>query len=61
MVACQCTVYFIDSKISPEDLMDDVDRNDTLACECDFPDHGEDTVYQQRFFGVDGTDDADGS
>jgi hypothetical protein len=60
LVACQCTVYFMNNEISPEDLMDDVKRNDMLACECDFPDHGEDSWYRQRFFGVDGRDDDDG-
>lgn len=52
LVACQCEVYFWTEDLNVDLSL--VDRNDALFCDCDFPDHAENTVYKEKRTWVDG-------
>jgi hypothetical protein len=55
LVSCQCSVFFCSSHL-PAAALKNAIRNETLACECSFPDHGEDTCYEEWWNGIDGNE-----
>ena len=44
LIACQCSVHFLRVKLPPS-LFVLTKRNAAVACECSFPDNGEDTTF----------------
>jgi hypothetical protein len=46
LVACQCDIYFSEPKLDKEMLNDARQPAALLACDCSFPDHSENSTYE---------------
>jgi hypothetical protein len=47
LVACRCEVFFLSCKL-PADICEKAQCSEALACECAFPDHGENTHFAEE-------------
>eukprot|EP00978_Attheya_sp_CCMP212_P016519 scaffold43346_cov33-Attheya_sp.AAC.2 len=46
LVACRCQVFFLSHEL-PANICEKVQHSEALACECAFPDHGENTLFTE--------------
>jgi hypothetical protein len=46
LVACQCDIYFSEPKLDKDMLNDARQPAALLACDCSFPDHSENSTYE---------------